>query len=263
MPEGDTIFRAASALRRWIEGREITAASTSVAGLPAQKLVGQVVDAVDARGKHLLLRLSSGQVLHTHMRMTGSWHVYRAGEEWQRPRRQSRIMLECGDRVAVCFNAPVVELLAAGMDSAHPALAALGPDVLAQPVDVDEVRRRARSLSADTEVGDVLLDQRVVSGIGNIYRAEALFLERVNPFTPIGDVDDATLSRLVGTAARIMSLNARPGSPPERDFERAPRGPWVYGRANRPCHRCRGVIKAKRTGRDARTVYWCPSCQPR
>lgn len=261
MPEGDTIFRAATVMRRWLQGREITAASTAVEGLPAHKLVGQTVEGVEARAKHLLVRLSSGQVLHTHMRMTGSWHVYRAGEPWQRPSSQSRIVLECGDRVAVCFNAPVVELLAAGMEVLHPSLAALGPDVLAEPLELDEVRRRARKVDPSTEIGDVLLDQRVVSGIGNIYRAESLFIERVDPFTPIAEVDDATLDRLVMTAARIMARNARPGSPPERDFERGQRGPWVYGRANRPCRRCRSLIKARRTGRDARTVYWCPTCQ--
>ncbi|HUS62045.1 MAG TPA: DNA-formamidopyrimidine glycosylase family protein [Acidimicrobiales bacterium] len=261
MPEGDTIFRAATVMRRWLQGREITAASTAVADLPAHKLVGQTVEGIEARGKHLLLRLSSGQVLHTHMRMTGSWHVYRKGEPWQRPAWQLRIVLECGDRVAACFNAPVVELLAAGMETLHPSLAGLGPDVLVEPVTLDDVRRRARTLDPSTEIGDVLLDQRVVSGIGNIYRAESLFIERVDPFTPLAAIDDATLDRLVLTAARIMGRNARPGAPATRDFERGRSGPWVYGRANRPCYRCRTLIKARRTGNDARTVYWCPSCQ--
>src|SRR5207237_762910 len=120
MPEGDTIFRTAETLRRWIGGREITAARSRVYGFPALRLVGMRVDGVDARGKHLLIRLDGGHVLHTHLRMSGSWHVYPEGRPWRRPESQARLVLEAGDRVAVCFHAPIVELLQPNAESAHP-----------------------------------------------------------------------------------------------------------------------------------------------
>ena len=262
MPEGDTIFRTATTLRRWLEGRTITAARTTVAGVAATALIGDRVSEVQARGKHLLIRFDSGRTLHTHMRMTGSWHVYTAGERWHRPASQARIVLVAGDRVAVCFNAPVVEVLAAGMERAHAALAGLGPDVLVEPLDLDEIRRRAATRERRTEIGDVLLDQQVASGIGNIYRCESLFLGRVHPRRPIGEIDDTTLDRLVIDAARLMRANARPDASVGREFGLGSDQRWVYGRSRRPCRRCGTRIASARTGTHARTVYWCPRCQP-
>src|SRR3954467_12697537 len=134
MPEGDTIFRTAVSLRRWIEGRVVTAASSPVRGAPLERVVGTTVEAVETRGKHLLIRFSSGDVLHTHMRMNGAWHVYPAGERWRKPADDARIVLEAGERVAVCFNAPVVELLRRREEPVHPGLKGLGPDVLVDPL---------------------------------------------------------------------------------------------------------------------------------
>ena len=262
MPEGDTIFRTATTLRRWLGGREITGARTTVAGVAAAALVGDRVSEVEARGKHLLVRFDSRRVLHTHMRMTGSWHVYSAGERWHRPASQARLVLEAGDRLAVCFNAPVVELLAPRMEQVHPSLTGLGPDVLVQPLDLAAVRTRAAGLPRETEIGDVLLDQRVVAGIGNIYRCETLFLGRVHPKRPLGSVEDATLDRLVLDASRLMRANARPESSVGREFGLGADGRWVYGRARRPCRRCGTRIVSARTGSQARTAYWCPRCQP-
>src|SRR5437763_12273895 len=130
MPEGDTIFRTAVSLRRWIEGRVVTDARSPAEGAPVQRVVGTTVEAVETQGKHLLIRFSSGDVLHTHMRMTGAWHVYPTGQRWRRPAWQARAVLECGERTAVCFNAPVVELLRTGGAEMHHGLKALGPDVL-------------------------------------------------------------------------------------------------------------------------------------
>lgn len=259
MPEGDTILRTARTLRTWLEGHEITAARSAALGPRAAQLVGRTVTAVEAKAKHLLLRFDDGAVLHTHMRMTGSWHVYRVGAPWQRPERQARLVLEAGDRIAVCFNAPVVELLAASEEILHPSLRGLGPDVLAESFDLAEVRRRARAVPRDVRVGDVLLDQRVVSGIGNIWRCEALFAQRVHPATPIASVDDDALDGLVERASRMMRVSAerRPG-----EVGAGPGGPWVYGRTNRPCRRCGSPIRSRRQGFDARTIYWCPACQP-
>lgn len=253
MPEGDTLYRTAVTLRRWLAGRPVTAAHTRVPGLPALRMVGRTVDAVEARGKHLLVRFDSGQVLHTHLRMTGSWHVYRTGERWRRPDWQARLVLESSDRVAVCFNAPVVELLAGGGEQAHPSLTRLGPDVLADPVDVVEIGRRAEQRPPDTALGELLLDQQVVAGIGNIWRCEALFLEGRHPYTPRGAVTLNELDALVLRAAELMRASA---------VGRRPQLRWVYKRTGRPCRRCGALIASRRQGEHARVAYWCPSCQP-
>jgi endonuclease-8 len=263
VPEGDTILRTATTLRRWLEGREVTGAESKVAGLAtAGRLVGTTVTGVEARGKHLLVRFSSGQVLHTHMRMTGSWHVYPAGERWRRPAWQARLVLACGERVAVCFNAPVVELLAAGDERSQPALAGLGPDVLSPELDLAEVQRRAAARPGAVTVGELLLDQTVVAGIGNIYRCESLFLRGHNPWVRRDQLDDGALGALIGTAARLMGDNVRAGTVATRSFGPGTRQPWVYRRSGRPCRRCGTTIASGRLGEQARSVYWCPACQP-
>ena len=249
MPEGDVLFRTAVTLQKWLAGREVTDATTA-----ARLMVGRKVEKVEANGKHLLMRFDSGHVLHTHLRMTGSWHVYKAGERWQRPPSQAKVSMTCGDRVAVCFNAPVVELLAPGAEENHPSLAGLGPDVLDRPIDLDEVRRRARQRPPETPLGELLLDQRVVAGIGNIWRCEALFLEGRNPWAPVSTVSDEELDALVSTAGRIMGESLGP-------FTGRPQR-WVYRRAGRPCHRCRTLVQSRPQGEQARTAYWCPTCQP-
>ena len=261
MPEGDTIARAARTLDRWLTGRTITAARSRTVKAPVERIVGRTVVQVEPQAKHLLIRFDSGEVLHTHMRMTGSWHVYRTGDRWRKPGWQAAVVLEAGDHVAVCFNAPVVELLRGERDEReHRALAGLGPDVLKPPIDLDEVRRRAAGVDPDVTIGELLLDQRVVSGIGNIYRCEALFAERCSPFLPAADVDGERLDRLVLTAARLMSANVAPRAP-RREFGGGPDRPWVYGRTGRPCSRCRAPIASTLLGTQPRQVYWCPSCQ--
>jgi endonuclease-8 len=189
--------------------------------------------------------------------MTGSWHVYRQGERWRRPQSQARLVLTCGDRVAVCFNAPVVELLAPRMEAVHPVLSGLGPDILVDPFDIEEVRRRARARPPDTPVADLLLDQRVVAGIGNIYRCEALFREGRNPGAPQSSLSNEELDRLVLAARRLTRAQLGPRRPPERA---------VYGRPGRPCRRCGTPVEARRRrrrqGQHARTAYWCPRCEP-
>lgn len=249
MPEGDVLFRTASTLQRWLAGREVTDATAA-----AKPMVGHTVAKVEANGKHLLIRFDSGHVLHTHLRMTGSWHVYSTGERWQRPASQARATLTCGNRIAVCFNAPVVELLAPGAEANHPSLSGLGPDILGRPVHLDEIRGRARRRPPETALGEMLLDQRVVAGIGNVWRCEALFIEGRNPWAPVSSLTDEELDALVSTAARIMneSLGAATGRP-ER---------LVYRRAGRPCRRCRTPIKSRGQGEQSRTTYWCPTCQP-
>lgn len=263
MPEGDTIFRSARTLRQWLEGRQLTAVESRVEQVPSRVLHGRTVETVEARAKHLLMRLSGGVTLHTHMKMTGSWHVYSAGERWRKPNHEARLILTAGDRVAVCFNAPVIELLDAHQEATHPSLANLGPDVLVDPLDLDEVRRRAALVPPETPIGDLLLQQSVVSGIGNIYRCEALFLERVHPWTPVGEVAPERLDALVLRASRIMRANLPADAGFARDFGGGPDRPYVYGRARRPCLRCRTPIQVRRSGAPTpRDVWWCPRCQP-
>lgn len=262
MPEGDTIHRTARALREWLAGRVVTGARAPRGGVPAARLVGLTVVGVEARAKHLLVRLSSGEVLHTHMRMTGSWHVHRRGEPWRRPAPRARLVLEAGDRVAVCFDAPVLELLAPGEEARHPALSRLGPDVLVDPLDLGEVRRRAAGRPAGLAAGELLLDQAVVSGVGNVYRCEALFLAGVHPWRDRAALGPDGLDLLVGTAAALMRANLDPAAGFARRFgpPGGPAGPWVYGRAGRPCRRCGAPVRAGPLG--LRTVWWCPRCQP-
>jgi endonuclease-8 len=181
------------------------------------------------------------------MQMTGSWHVYRAGERWRKPAWKAAAVLEAGDRVAVCFDAPVVELLAEREVAAHPALNGLGPDVLRPPIDTAEVRRRTGGRPADLPVGELLLDQQVVSGIGNIWRCEVLFVRKVHPWTPQAALAPVELDALVLEAGRLMAAGRR-----ER---------WVYGRAGRPCRRCGTPIAVRRSGEGDRNLFWCPTCQ--
>jgi endonuclease-8 len=253
VPEGDTILRTARTLRAWLEGRTITAARSAVLGARAEGLVGRRVTAVEARGKHLLIRLDDDTSVHTHMRMTGSWHVYSQGEPWRRPESQARLVLSVdGGHVAVCFNAPVVELLSTADELLHPSLRGHRPAVVPVTRLVQRLPRRARALSPATPIGDVLLDQRVVAGIGNIYRCDALFVRRVNPSTPVAGLDDDTLDAVVATAADLMRSS----------IDGARHESYVHRRTNRPCRRCGTPIRARREGVNARTAYWCPRCQP-
>ncbi|HVM64353.1 MAG TPA: DNA-formamidopyrimidine glycosylase family protein [Acidimicrobiales bacterium] len=244
MPEGDTIARAAARLRECLLDREVTAARTT-APVPVATLVGDRVAAVEANGKHLMIRFASGRVLHTHMRMTGHWRVYTAPGRWG----GARLVLEAGERAAVCFNAPVIELLRPGGEAAHPALTALGPDVLADPLDVAGVVARASVVEEGTEIGDLLLDQRVVAGIGNIWRNEALFVTGTHPRRPAAACD---VAKIVGAAATMMRASAAGRRVAH----------WVYRQGGRPCRRCGTPIASAAVGAQGRRAYWCPRCQP-
>ncbi len=269
MPEGDTLYRTAAGLRPYLVGRAVTSARASGPGsVPqVQRLVGRRIDAVESQGKNLLIRFDGGLEVRTHLRMNGSWHRYRPGERWRRPPSRARLVLEVPGAVAVCFDAPVVELFETRAAAQHPALGRLGPDLLAPDFDAEEARRRLRDPSrAAVEIAVALVDQRALAGIGNVYKNEVLWIERVSPFTPVRDVDDATLDRLVATARRLLVANAVPARGAERVTTAGDRGApgplYVYGRAGRRCRRCGSTIRATRQGTDLpRTTYWCPSCQ--
>jgi endonuclease-8 len=266
MPEGDTIFRAARTLHAALAGRKVTRFSSSlpdVAGAARHyRIEGRQVSAVEARGKHLIVRFEGGPALHTHMRMTGSWHLYRKGSRWQKSPALARAVIESGDRVAVCFAAPVVEWLTPGQEAAHAPLATLGPDLLAPGFDAALARTNLRRDGA-REIGDALLDQRLLAGIGNVYKSETLFLAGVSPFAPLASLSDATLDAIVSKARALMrsNLGAQPGLRRTRGSLTGQRL-WVYRRQGRPCLRCGTAIRMKRQGEAARSTYWCPACQP-
>jgi endonuclease-8 len=257
MPEGDTLFRTAQGLRPYLVGRDVRAARAQGPGpVPQiQRVVGKRVDAVESQGKNLLIRFDGGLELRTHLRMNGSWHRYRPGERWRRPPGRARLVLEVDGSVAVCFDAPVVELFETRAESLHPTLSRLGPDLLSADFDAAEAHRRLRAPErASMSISAALLDQRALAGIGNIWRNETLFAERVDPFRAVRDVDDETLDRLIDTARRL--LRASVGMPPGRAAMK------VYRRTGRPCPRCGTAIRSGPLSGDIpRTTYWCPSCQ--
>ncbi len=269
MPEGDTLARTAAGLRPYLVGRPVTAARASGPGPVPQvhRLVGARIDAVESVGKNLLIRFDNGLEVRTHLRMNGSWHRYRPGERWRRPAARARLVLEVPGAVAVCFDAPVVELFEQRAESQHHALAGLGPDLLDPGFDAAEAIRRLRDPSrADMAIAEAITDQRALAGIGNVYKNEVLFIERVSPFRAVRDVDDADLARLVETARRLLVVNAAGAGGPERittGRDRASVGPlWVYGRSGRPCRRCGTTLRSARQGRDIpRVTTWCPACQ--
>jgi len=281
MPEGDTIYRSAALLHAAIAGKRI--ASLEIRRDPRGRRApepGTLIADVSARGKHLFVRFDDGQVLHTHMQMTGAWHVYAKGERWRRPGHTARVVLEVEDgTVAVCFAAPLVELRSQSPDGlvASPAARAverhgpdegpaeaaeagverLGPDLCEAEPDLDAVLARLRSLDPATEIGVALLDQNVAAGIGNVYKSEVCWIERVSPFTRLDAVDDTTRHRLFATAHRLLRANL--GSARRVTYAG---GLAVYGRAGRPCPRCRERVRRTRSGDAERVSFWCPACQP-
>ena len=254
MPEGDTLARTAAALGPWLVGRTVTAASARQPGPRVEKIVGAEVTAVEGQGKNLLIRFNNGLEIRTHLRMHGSWHRYRTGERWRLPASRARLVLEVEGSVAVCFDAPVVELFEQRAEAVHPSLSRLGPDLLREPVDVDEALRRLRDPARATmEVAVALLDQRALAGIGNEVKNEVLWQARRSPWTPVRSLDDAALRELVGLARTVLREGAATGRRPRH----------VYRRAARPCARCGAIIRVEHQGADLpRLTFWCPRCQP-
>lgn len=270
MPEGDTLYRTAAGLRPHLLGRPVIAASARQPGPRADMLVGATVTLVESRGKHLLIGFDSGLELRTHLGMHGSWHRYAPGERWRRPTSRARLVIEVPGAVAVCFDAPTVELFDARARSIHPVLTALGPDLLAPEFDdaaeAQAVGRLADPSRAQLTIAEALLDQRALAGVGNVYKSEVLFVERVDPFACIADLNEATVWRLVMTARRLLLANREGGARVTTDAGisggRRSGRLWVYGRAGRPCRICGEVVVARTHGRWNRLTYWCPRCQP-
>ena len=244
MPEGDTIRRTLAALQARLEGKKVLSAWPA----SLRRLEGRQVQAVEPVGKHLLIRFDGELALHSHMRMTGSWHLYAAGAHWRVPKHRSRAVLAFDGVEAVCFNAPVIELV---RDPRRP-VAHLGPDVLGEDFDLPEVMKRARGAAAAT-VGELLLDQRVCAGVGNIYKCEALWKRRLDPFTPPGQLGDQALASLYLEARDLMRRSLAGSAFRPRHA--------VHARGGRPCPRCGTRIAVRPQGLPARLTYWCPRCQ--
>jgi endonuclease-8 len=251
MPEGDTIWRTAEKLRGALAGKTVITARPDM----LKRFAGRTVTDVEPVGKHLLIRFDNGLAIHSHMRMQGAWHVYAKGERWRRPAWQARALLETEDATAVCFAAPVIELVR----DEKTRLGHLGPDILKEGWNLPEVVRRARAMGPQP-IGELLLDQRVTAGIGNVYRCEALWHQRVNPWKPATDLSDEQLGALFALTRQAMFANLKAGGGPRRfpGYEREA----VHGRGGLPCPRCGTRIRVRAQGELARLTYWCPSCQP-
>jgi len=258
MPEGDTIHQIAATLRPYLSGKMLLEAAV---GREAEgRLAGSRVEEVFAHGKHLFLVLSRGVVVRSHLGMHGTWHVYRPGEAWRKPASQASLVLRTERHVLVCFDAKEVEVMRREGLRMRDALRRLGPDLLADEVDLDEVVRRAGELCGpDAAVVDVLLDQRPASGIGNVTKCEALFLAGVHPGKRLGELGDAGARRLFATARELLRANRDGG--PRRTREGDPPH-WVYERSGKPCLRCGTRLAYAKLGRDLRGTTWCPTCQP-
>lgn len=273
MPEGDSIFRAARALHRALAGRTV---SRFVSVFPHltnpledRPLVGQVIERVEARGKHLLIWFSGGLALRTHLRMHGSWHIYRPGERWQRPHHDMRIVLETPEFIAVAFNVPVAEFETTDAVERTDPLRDLGPDPLGGEFNASLAAERIAART-DMEIADALLDQRAIAGIGNIYKSETLFAAKVNPFTAVGQLTRDQIESIVAVAAKLLRANVSESSHGMSTsgglrhttgrFDPGARF-WVYRRGGKPCRRCGSPIQRASQGAYARSTYWCPKCQ--
>jgi endonuclease-8 len=239
-------------------------------------IVGRTIESVSAAGKHLLMTFSGELLLRTHMRINGSWHIYRKGERWQRPRRDMRIVVGTEDFEAVGFNIPVAEMVKIrpeppGFQTPRDhVLRTLGPDLLSDDFDKDEALRRMRG-QPDAEVADVLLDQRVLAGLGNVYKSEVLFMSGINPFVPVRLIDDNELARIIEVSRTTLRQNVSGHVAPMTTFRGARRTTgrddpssrlWIYGRGRLPCRKCGTPISVKAQGKHARLTYWCGRCQP-
>lgn len=276
MPEGNTIFRTATTLQRALAGRAVTRFDTVFPHLSRVQedspVTGRSVDEVRSAGKHLLITFSGDLVLRSHMRMSGSWHLYRPGERWQRPTAAMRILIGTDAFEAVAFNVHDASFHTTRTVMRDSAIGTLGPDLLAGSFDEAEALRRLRQ-DPDVAIGLALLDQWRLAGIGNVYKSEVLFLAGISPFTRLSAVSDGHLRGALQTARTLMTANSVSHADAalvtdrglRRTTHRSDPGArlWVYGRRGAPCRRCGTAIESCTLGPEARTTFWCPSCQPR
>jgi endonuclease-8 len=276
MPEGDTIFRTARALGRALVGRSITGFRSTYPLLTRfdddTPLIGQLVERVESRGKWLLIHFSGGGTLATHMLMSGSWHIYRPGERWQQPRANMRIVIENSEYIAVGFRVPVAEMHTALSLARNRKIPRSEMDVLSEAFDADAAARRLLA-HGDEEIGDVLLHQEVMAGVGNVFKSEVCFVTWMNPFCKVAALTAEQADGLIAAARRLLTANVLEdsgdsivtyGGRKRRTTHESDPGEslWVYGRKGEPCRRCGELIRRRLQGPDARVTFWCPRCQP-
>jgi len=279
MPEGDSIFRTARALNRALGGRIVTGFETTLAKLASvddqSPVTDRTVERVEARGKWCLIFFSGDLILLTHMRMSGSWHLYKTGERWQTPRSEMRVVITCGEVQAVGFSIPVAEFHTARSLERSAHMSELGMDVLGTAYRVYEAVHALRDYGRahpDAEIGNALLNQHLIAGIGNIFKSEIAFAAQVNPFRRMQTVTNRELGRIAEIACHYMRANVAEGNgkgimtftgalSTTGTMDRRARL-WVYRRQGQECRRCGAIIEMRRQGTGARSTYWCPSCQP-
>ncbi len=270
MPEGDTIHHAARRVGAALVGRPILSLETPQLRHGrdrwGERLAGRGVRAVDARGKHLFLRFEGDLTLHSHLRMGGRWDVYRRDERWRRSSRRAWLVIRTEDHEVVQFDGPVLELMTESRTRFDQRLAALGPDILGDCFSEQDFLRRLREDDPTRAIGDALLDQRNLAGIGNIWKSESCHVAGVDPWRRLDRLDDAEALAIVRGGRPLMQRSAERGGPivtfePERPVRGVESRTLVYERAGRPCRRCGTSIRARGQGDDNRTTYWCPSCQ--
>src|SRR5919206_3622300 len=258
MPEGDTIHAAARRIGAALVGRPIESIETpqprhALDRWP-ERLRGRAVRSVDARGKHLFVRFDGDLTLHSHLRMSGWWGVFRPGERWRRSPRRAWLVIRTPDHAVVQFDGPELALMTEGRTRFDQRLAALGPDVLGDELDEGEVLRRLRDDDQTRRLGDALLDQRNVAGIGNIWKSESCFAAGLDPWRRLAELSDGELVAVVRAARTLMQGSVARGGWVPRE-EQA-----VFERGGLPCRRCGTLVESRPQGDDARTTYWCPGC---
>jgi endonuclease-8 len=257
MPEGDNVYRAARRLDAALAGELVLRSDFRVPAFATVDLAGATVDSVDSRGKHLLMRIGD-QVVHSHLKMEGEWHVYRSGERWRRPGWQARAVIEVPDATAVGFDLGVLEIFPASEERDR--LAYLGPDLLADDWDPAEAVRRLAE-QAESPIAVALGEQRNLAGLGNVYVNELCFLRGIRPSRPVAEVE---LEPLVQLAARVIRANRDRSVRTTTGDTRRGRQLWVYSRGGEQCRRCGTRIEHGRLGRndlELRESWWCPYCQ--
>jgi endonuclease-8 len=276
MPEGDTIFRTARALGRALAGRPITGFRSNYPLLTRfhddTPLTGQQVDRVESRGKWVLIYFSGGGILVTHMLMSGSWHIYRPGEPWQQPGRNMRIVLENSLCQAVGFRVPVAQMHSAQSLARDRRIPQPTADVLSADFDAEATAQRLLAC-AHEEIGDVLLHQEVLAGVGNVFKSEVCFVTGINPFCRVADLSGEQISALIATSRKLVAANVLEdsgntivtyrGQHRRTTLQSSPGDSlWVYSRNGEPCRRCGERIRRRIQGSDARVTFWCEQCQP-
>jgi endonuclease-8 len=264
MPEGDTLYRIATRLRPALEGERVEAALSrefpTVPAIDAASLVGRVITSVEARGKHLLVSFDDDRILHSHLGMNGSWHLYPMGEPWRKPPRLAGVALRTAAHEAVNFNPKSLRLVSRRTLDRDPYLQRLGPDLMLPESDLDAILPRMLVYHA-WPIGEAVMNQTIACGIGNIYKSETLFLAKINPWTLVGQIPEQQLRQYLSDARKLMRLNRHSGNRTTR-FAGDGQKFWVYGRPGKPCFKCGTLIAVRRQGDAGRTTFWCATCQP-